>query len=425
MQEIRKLSLGFILLMFLCCALSGQTDYKQGYIITNDQDSVKGFVGDSFWKSSPDFVEFKELGSSKVQKFTAFDIQAFGFDNVAFESQKVSVNRIFSDDEKFKATPEIEYSQKRVFLENLVEGSKSLYQYKDKSGVKRYYIKEDDKFKLLLFQEYLQVDNSGKVEKVTIKKYIAQLYVYFSDCPNFQKPIKSTNYNKKSLFFLFKKYYKCSEVSNKPVEFRKSEFTKPVFSLIVGGSATKFKFIQRIANVTARVNTDFPRGFGLVVGASAEYYFSRKKHLSMGVNILYTRFDTKIEERFSGQSGDDLILSEIGYTSLRLQLLFRRYFDFASKKFFLSAGGSLGTLGYTKNERLLQRSFGGALAFESRSEFFRESSKYYAGSVFGFGTIFKNYSVELRHEFGGNLGKSGVFQKTRTSRFYLLIGYRL
>ncbi|WP_141719801.1 porin family protein [Roseivirga misakiensis] len=410
------------LFLIIGVELSAQVEFKPGYILDGNGNRVTGFVGDAFWKVTPDRIQFKKSEGQVVENYSAEDIRGFGFEDMLFVSARVSMNKLFSEDDVFSETPKIEYVEQTVFLQYLVDGPKTLVQNIDSTGYTRFFIQNGADYKLLLYQEYLQKNASGKTERLTIKVYQGELLTYFADCNDFRDQIKKTNYKQKSLKILFKKYFECSGVDSDEVTFTNGNKVKPEYSVLGGITSTQVKYKEE-----SRANDaiqEFPSELGFAVGLGVEYYTSRRKHLSVHVDLTFSRFEAELEEEVQIAGSTGLAISSIGYNSIRLQLQLRRHFDLGPGQLFLGAGGSFGTLGLFENTRTVQRQFGGS-TIESSADLLSDPVDYYTGVIVGLGYDTKRFTYELRNEFGSNLGASLNFEKTITSRLHFLVSFKL
>ncbi|MCT4685893.1 outer membrane beta-barrel protein [Vallitalea sp.] len=118
----------------------------------------------------------------RVEQFTPEEVIEYGFkDGRVYVSKEVMINGVL----------------KRVFLEQLVRGKKSLYYYRGKK-IKTFFIQKDS----TLFTE---ITKNGYSKK----NYSEQLISLTKDCPNVLNACKLTSYNKKTLTKLFQRYNKC------------------------------------------------------------------------------------------------------------------------------------------------------------------------------------------------------------------------
>lgn len=87
MNLISKLSL---ILLFTACLsqLNGQFYFQPGYIITNQNDTLKGLVDYRGAERNARICVFKENKSSDAKEYKPFDIRGYGFPGTRFYVSK-------------------------------------------------------------------------------------------------------------------------------------------------------------------------------------------------------------------------------------------------------------------------------------------------------------------------------------------------
>lgn len=163
----------FITLLF-CLGLFftgmfAQTDFRSGYIITNDNDTVYGDIdyrGGSFMGRRCVF----RGSDGAIHKYTPFDIAAYRFvDSKYYVSKTVDDGR-------------------QLFLELLVQGKLCVYFLKDMDGEHYFMEKEDVALKEVPFtEESIQIDGR---EYTRSNSHYGVLNYYTQDVPKLQSEIK-------------------------------------------------------------------------------------------------------------------------------------------------------------------------------------------------------------------------------------------
>ncbi len=174
-------------LLIVANILYAQTDYRPGYIISNNGDTVFGVI---------DYRSDTKL--SRVCKFK-------GFDNIINE---YSPNDIFGFrfiDSKFYISREV--NNNKVFLEYLIKGKVSIYYLRDGSGDHYYIDKENEKLTELPYEEgIITVDN--KQVYYASKQHLGYLSYYMQDAPGFKTRIQSVKEpNHQTLIHIAKEYH--------------------------------------------------------------------------------------------------------------------------------------------------------------------------------------------------------------------------
>lgn len=104
----------YIIILFLtfCTGISlyAQSNYKQGYIITNENDTINGLIDFRTDRANSNVCKFKKSEKSDEQVFHPGEILGYRF----IKEMKYYVSR----------TVEIDKIKQTVFLEYLVQGIK-------------------------------------------------------------------------------------------------------------------------------------------------------------------------------------------------------------------------------------------------------------------------------------------------------------
>jgi hypothetical protein len=188
----------FALLSFFINQTSGQTNYKPGYIITKENDTINGLIdyrGD-FRNSKK--CSFKANENSKSIEYNPFEIKGFHFNNGKFYVSK-SIS--------------IENSPDSIFVEYLVNGIADLFYYRDIDH-DHYLIENNGELFELSNEEIYGYDKDKKIRYVrNSNKYIGLLKVTFSDCVELFPQIDKAELSHKSLINLTKNYhdYVCND----------------------------------------------------------------------------------------------------------------------------------------------------------------------------------------------------------------------
>ncbi len=204
MNFISKLSL--IFLLFTCFLdLKGQSDFRPGYIITNNSDTVNGLIDYRGAERNAKVCVFKTDKSSDAKQYQPFDIKGYGFPGHRFYvSKQIKLN---GDGMPF-------------FAEFLVNGATSLYYYARDSRI--YYLiekKNGQQVELTNTQDTLNVSGGQYIRES--KKNIGLLRFAFSDCQKLYPMIDKATLEGKFLISLVKKYNECTGGDEETIVYKK------------------------------------------------------------------------------------------------------------------------------------------------------------------------------------------------------------
>jgi hypothetical protein len=187
-----------LILLFTVCFVSqvlAQSNFKEGYIITNNNDTVYGWIDFKLDELNMQFVNFKSLQDSTTQHYLPDDIYGYRLVNEG----KFYISK----------TIEIKEGEKQlVFLEFLVQGLKNLYYFKDDM---EYYFIENTDGELIVMSKLPDSVQDYKV-KVDLK-YRGVLKYVFRDYELIGRKTEKADFNKRSMIELTKDYhnYVCED----------------------------------------------------------------------------------------------------------------------------------------------------------------------------------------------------------------------
>ena len=216
----RVCSLMVISLLFF--SAKAQADFRPGYIITLQGDTLNGFIDLRSDKANAKAVVFKEGNGLEKSTYTPDQIKSYRFDN-----GKYYLSGFFVD-----------YEMKdQVFLEYVVKGPVSILYYQD--DVKDHYFIAKD-------SSIINLDNhdrlSGNAEKDVLilskpARFKAQLKLLFKDQPALYEQIDKMDCNTKDLVGLAKAYFELSCSSPACIQYEKKTGgdLKIKFGMLVSG----------------------------------------------------------------------------------------------------------------------------------------------------------------------------------------------
>ena len=214
------------LLLILSKIVNAQTDFREGYVITNDNDTLYGEIdyrGDILMGK----VCRLKLNDNII-KYSPFEIAAYRFSNGG----------------KYFVSKEVDGDY--LFLEFLIKGQLNIYYYRDDNQNDRYYIEKADLPLSELTYEESKVYLEDKQSFHQSTKHIGLLYYYMQDAPEIHsqiRNIKKPEHNK--LLKLAKNYhYAVCLDGDDCIVFEKK---KPLeFALYMVGGAIDFGFDKNI-----------------------------------------------------------------------------------------------------------------------------------------------------------------------------------
>ena len=197
----KKIRLTLILLLILVRSSYGQNDFRNGFIITLDSDTIQGQV--DYRSNSKNYESCIYKGEQGEIEYYPNQIVGFGYNNDKFFSSQI-----------------VEGS----FVEVLVDGAISLYRSKDKFHIR----KDTSFFDLESKNEKVEID--GKIGTKETSKWRGVLTYIISDClPTSQTA--NIKLAEKNLTRLIVKYNKC-----KGTKFTEFKASKPWTKFDIGAT---------------------------------------------------------------------------------------------------------------------------------------------------------------------------------------------
>ena len=190
----RQIFIRFLLVLSLILytlSLLGQSNYKSGYIITQQGDTIHGLVNELRKNKKYSICKFKEGESSDQKTYFPEEILGYGFkDGRAYVSE--SLNLHTGDSGVY-------------FVEVIIRGTISLYNIYDS-----YLLKSGDNPLVELYKESKKIYKEGSDFIESKKPYLDQLKTSLSECPYVSAQINADlDLTQKDLVALIKDYNSC------------------------------------------------------------------------------------------------------------------------------------------------------------------------------------------------------------------------
>ena len=180
-----------LLLLLLMVGSFGMADaqlnFVDGYIITNENDTLYGKIKSTTPAQRSSNITFMEDGERERLKYKPFQIKGYYIENQAYESKIYDID------------PALPYGY-AVFMERINQGA-----------VKVYYYWNTDKERGFT-QTFLENDGDYLVE-VNPLQFKRQMVQYFEEYPRLQNKIKTGEYKKKQLMEIVDEYNEWKEES--------------------------------------------------------------------------------------------------------------------------------------------------------------------------------------------------------------------
>lgn len=249
------LTIPFVICLFHVQNLNAQKSFQPGYIITNDNIEVKGFIDFKGFKQDPTCIKYRATDSSKVMILTPKLIKAFKNEEDYYVSATVKIDisptsaqellknqsiddgaqrRTFNEAsqvsvEKIVPAGEIRYRSRdsvvvvrpnnieaSVFLKTLATGTMNLFYFKDTAKKEHYYVSNvPGQYEEL--NRVFYVDNTKSIRLLVyeVEFYKPQLIKYMAGQPSFEDKIFKMSFTQNSITGLIKDFNAASGSTGK------------------------------------------------------------------------------------------------------------------------------------------------------------------------------------------------------------------
>ncbi len=414
----KTIPIGRLSIIFIGVLIShtsfAQENYLPGYVVTLEDDTIRGTIDYRNWKKNPDKIKFVERLNDQLFIYTPLDINGFGIADEIYISAVLDVEVSPRKTNQLNISSELKIQSDTIFLQTIIQGKKSLY-YNNSSINKNLYVKNNTGFDLLVYKKYVAESVIKENEK-----YIGQLSLYLHDCPSIQSKLKHVNYSKESLEKLFIFYYGCMQSG---MEFHKEvEKTSTEIGVLAGVSLTSLKF--QSGSYDYLTKADYIQSINFTAGLFLDIILPRnQRKWSIYNELIFTSYEVKGSYNdFVNDERYTITYTEIGYSYLKMNNMIRLKYPVGSYFVYINAGISNGfAISETNYKRDEIKLYSTEIIEEGKA--MDDTRKYEQGYIFGLGTKFKMFSFEIRYEKGNGMTEY-VSLSSPTKRYYFLLGYR-
>lgn len=407
-------------------AVFGQKNYQPGIIVTNDSDTVVGYIDYQQWERNPSSINFKTIIATKQKNYFPDDLVSFEVSDDIYISREIEVTKSPRKTDNISYDVEYPTETKQAFVLVLVSGSGSLYKYVDEMGTDHYYIETQEQplLELIYFKYYKKINGTRVIKENT--KYKGQLIAYLNDCPSIIDKINKTIYKSEALKKMVIKYNQCKNINDiyvkekEKTKYRFGIFTGITFSTInFNTEAETFKYLWD-ANYN---NSLWPTAGILVILEPARGRGKWTVYFDLHVKNQYhnTKYtDYKHENQYTNYD------INVGTTSLKFTAIGR--YNFVGSKItpYLGAGMHFSyTLAY-QNQKNYEKILYESVVIDSEPIFYNGVPDFDLGFAFSAGAKYRKFCLDLRFDLSAftQYSINPAYTMAGSSKsFYLTIGY--
>lgn len=425
-----KIKTMLIVLLLIGLNSFSQNNYKKGYIITNDDTEKECYIKNEGWLNTPNQFQYKTSLDSNYKIGTLKNIKEFGISNtLKYIRFNVNIDKSSSKLDKLDHSRQSSFVKETLFLKTLVQGSVSLFSYRNGSLVRFFYKKEKEQINQLEYKLYKSISN--RIGKNL--NYLKQLREYF---PCKKTRTKKTKYEERDLVEYFIKYNSCdtkslSSLKNINYSVKKKGKSKLNLYAKLGFNFSKLQLSLpgSLYNKSREVNFDSKTIFA--PGIELEYLmpFNNNKW-ALFIDPSYQSYNSEVLEVHPLLTSQNRTY-KINYNSIELPIGIRHYLflnNIEKHKLFFNAGL---TIDIPFNSSVTET--GEALVQPEVSE---ASFKFEPNVFLGFGYVMnEKYKIEFRYNTPKKLNLSSFnyniitnpqyFWQTNYDTFAIIISYKL
>lgn len=297
-----------VFFVFISIAAFSQSDFRPGFVVTNQLDTIKGLVDFRDGSAANEVCSFKKSSSEAAISYYPGDIRIYGFMNdKVMESRQVVVEK----------------TEKSVFLEVVVRGTVTLFKLNDTFWVE----KQGSGFHQLsnnIAAKY-SVDDRTKVRNDN--RHIATLNIMMHDCAKVKNDVEKVQLNRRSLTSLVEKYNKCAGDVQSVVYQEKKPWAQAKFGLVAG---VNFSRLNTNTNGVSDWQTS------PTLGATMDVYFPRAgERVAFTTGLLYysATYDYSIHTVRRSGSKEWVVDDYFEFDTKQLELPLGARYTFPGKKF--------------------------------------------------------------------------------------------
>ncbi|MEL7426126.1 MAG: hypothetical protein AAFN81_24250 [Bacteroidota bacterium] len=277
----------FALALVIVCSAQSTTDFRAGYIISDNGDTIVCKIDAIRWPSIPNMVNYRLNG--ELFSIQRSDITEIGIDKrYKHVRHQVEIDRSSTDLDNLETDKYLEFEPASLLLEVLVEGPAVLYYYR-RGDLKRLFFQvEGSPVEQLLYKLYRKEDG----ELGANLGYKQQLWEALRCDGLTLTEIGELEYDYREITGFFRKYNDCT--SSDRAGFDQNARTKVLFASLIAGP--HFGNFQYESAITAGRSTLGSAG-GYSIGLDLEYVFgTRNSNWSAYFTPTYHSTTTNLKE---------------------------------------------------------------------------------------------------------------------------------
>ena len=274
-----KKELFIIVLLMTSIGVWAQRDYRKGYIISIEQDTIYGWIDYRGDIRNAKVCSFKKSETGQATEYAPSDIAAYRYiDSKYYVSKNIGTTD----------------APKQVFLEYLVNGMAKLYYHRDDNAHDYYYVEKDEQFlELKIDEKEVDVEVARGIvfkESKKINSYVGILKATLNVWEMNHK-IDNARLEHASLIDIAKDYHQhvCTDGSECIVYEKRKPLIALRFTPVVGVDFSTYKMLK--FNESDNEMHNFDPSTNLSIGVNLNFSMPRlNEKLFLQMQAMYTKY---------------------------------------------------------------------------------------------------------------------------------------
>ena len=337
-------SLFTFLLLTISVSIFAQSNYRPGYVVQSNGDTLKGFINYREWDKCPESIDFKSNpADEQISKFTPLNSKGFqvnGLDTYLTYNGPLSMNK--TDFANLPDHADTTRKQATVFLKQLVTGKHvTLYYHNDNTKI-RFLIAEGNGVPVELMY-YSYYTESGAISRLDIYKGQLNILVskLYPESTKLNRRVESTSYELSQLESL------ANEINDNTTGNKRSA-SRFFFGIALNSTNIQINNVNHIDNPQSLtyMSPKISAGIDIFGNKSVQKYMLRTE---LSFSYIKPRFNYREDPHFNIKTVSDIGYSFDQYTVTATPQLLVNIYNKTNFKLYLDGGIGLNYSAYSNH----------------------------------------------------------------------------
>lgn len=418
--------------LFITCLLQlagtvqlfAQQNFQPCRLVLKGGDTISGWIDDQNWRVSPKTIDFSASKGGPIQHLSPLETSAFWVGGDWYAGKIVQLDRSPNRLGALTTDAQPILEADTLFVRAMVLGKANLWLTVDPDGREHFFLEKDSlPITALIFKQYYSKDATGKEGVKTNQRFRGQLAYYLSNCEKAVNLAKNAKYKANSLVNVVQAYNDCHPGGTRFVK-RKDPIR---FETSVLAGVSTFSMNLASNHDESLQEAKFSSSTKLTCGMGLNIIFPRNLgKWSLYNSLLIESFNTSAQTRTYpiGISGYVERTFRFKQSNLRLSNLLRYQHRTKRTEPFFFAGITHAVPAISANIDREDTYFGGSVVTTS-GKLKKTFGRFERTILLGTGIQYRRFLLETRLEYANGRFFTATSDGAHTTRFYLLLGFKL